>query len=408
MKAVIPESFISIYDITVPYVLDMRKLRKRLDAELEKLHPRFPDRCVADYRLRFQPAGDGTAGIHIRAVVMDRFQLAAIKKKNEGCVLYAGGSHPYPVFSGDILKKWLLIAAAGLAVLAVFFIFLAVVRMKPAADAVPEQEADVFPVEYAADSSKDVVLPEPEELLEAEVPDYSPFLSGLYDLHGSVSFLSWNADDGTLRVQVRGLYPEQLSELFLAGAQSDASFRSMSFGQVSYQEGVPDVQVTLSPVSAQGSQPGVGTEAVAASVREGAVSSVRSLVLKDEGQLLSETVSPPSLSAGVSESAWVSFAPALSKLLEVTPVRLLELSRSDGSITMHLELSDSNGSLPFSDLACIFSDAPGLPHESEPEDEWTAALAEQREIGRISRGDGTSVLFFHGADGKIERRIYED
>lgn len=407
MKTVIPESLVSIYDITVPYVLDVRKLRRRLDAELEKLHPRFPDRCVADYRLRFQHAGNEAPGIHIRAVVMDRFELAAIRKKKSGCTLYAGGLHPYPVFSRSVWEKRIVLAGSFLVLLAVAVLVRVTLLKKPDVVMLPDAGAvmEVLPDEALQNFDGQDVSSGAEAVF-----DFSPFLNGIYEQDGSVSVLSWNTEERMLRVQVSGLFPEQVTALVPPEMQSDAASGKASFGPVSYSNGIPLVQVSLhagpDQVTLQGLR--LETEGQPPCVDGRGVSSFRQLILETGGQLLSETVSPPSLSGSVPVSEWAAFAPALLALSDGVPVSHLELVRNDGAVAIELTLSENGTCLPFSDLAAVFGDAPGLPYEPEPEDEWAAALAEKREIGRISRGDGTSVVFFHNADGQIERRVYEN
>lgn len=387
MKTVIPENLASIYDITVPHSFDVRKLRSRLDAELEKLHPCFPDRCAVDYRIRLQTYGKSTAGLHIRAVVMDRYQLADLRKRNSGRMLYIGGSHPYPVFSHDIWKKRLVFAAV---------LLFATAATLGTVQCASGRNREVLPVTESAEqaeasfpASMETVLLESEESVPSfESRDFSSFFKTVYEQGGSFSSLSWNGSAGVLTVHVEGLYPEQVEA-------AASAYESVSFGTVVYRNSVPEFDCTF-PAATPGfalldfSRSGgeIFLSLQFCDNQEPGVSAFRKLVIESGGELSSETVEPPSLSGSIPESAWPSFSSALSELL----IPKLEDSFFE------------------SDLSPLFYDAPGLPFAPPAEEsvEERQALSKQNEIGRITRADGSSVVYFHNKEGKIERKVFED
>lgn len=430
MKAVIPEGLISMYDLTVPYALDFLNIRKKLDGELEKLHPCFPERYTADYHVRFHPYRKGGPGIHIRAVVIDRLQLAEFRKKNAHALLYAGGACQYPIFSGEILRKRLCLAAAVLVALIVLFSAVCISQTKTASafDDAAAEPAITGPsaVSGTGISASDAVIDECSSADSDDytpvLPDFSPFLECIYKQGGSISSLSWNAGKYELSFQISGLYPEQLSDAVTAGFGGDTATGLARYGPVAYRDDVPEMQLTLQTetatqqkaVMAAGPQEKTQMLSKAAS----ALSAVRELIKKQGGSLVSETVSPPSLSGSVPESGWGNFAAEFQLLQNVCAgegggfgISQLELVRSGSDVMLSLSLSDEVSQpyclLPFSNLTCVFFDAPGLPYASSSETEWESALSQQREIGRIVREDGSAVVFFHNSEGKIERRIYE-
>lgn len=406
MKTFIPEDLTSVYDLTVPYVFDVRKLRKQLDAELEKLHPCFPDRCVADYRFRFHPYGKQPAGFHVRAVVMDRLQLAALRKSNAGCTLYLGGNRPYAVFSREILRRRVVLSAALLCTLLAVLLTVRFSAQRSSSETVPE----------ALSSAQQTLVPAVETEEPAATPpvfdqaDFSPFIKTLYEKEGRLTACSWNADTGLFSFRTEGLFPEQL-------AQAAPETVHVSFGPVSYREGVPEVEVSFFYGTCFSFQGDYSVTSVTTDVPDMAV--IRNLFFESGGVLASETVNPPSLTGNVSEDAWASFSASLTEMLSKAGVSVLKLSRESGGISVFLEFcapgqKDQNAfswlvSLPLSDVTCVFDDAPGLPFEKPPhEDERQVTLMKAKEIGRIKRNDGSSVVFFHNEDGKIERRIYEN
>lgn len=411
MKTVIPECLVSMYDLTVPYAFSIQKMRKKLDGELEKLHPCFPERYAADYHIRFHPYRKDGPGVHIRAVVIDRLQLADFRKKNTNCLLYAGSSHLYPVFSEKILRRRFFIAAAALSAVIIFFSALCI--SKPKAEAVPDDvtAGSAFTGSAAVtDFGSGADCGFINETAVSVPPDYAPFMSSVYRQGGSISSVSWNAGTGELNLMINALYPEQLSDSLLPETECEAAFSSVNFGPVAYREGVPEVQVMLllSP----------GENGYSAAFAAPVLPAVRTLMVEHGGLLLAETVSPPSLSGSVPESAWASFAPEFQNLLTAeeaenggAAVCRLSLARSGGNVELSLLLADetspSGCPLPFSDLTGVFLDAPGLPYAPSVESEWETALSSHREIGRITREDGSAVVFFHNEEGKIERRIYE-
>lgn len=396
MKAVIPENLVTMYDLTVPYALDVRKLRRQLDAELEKLHPCFPSQCAVDYQLRLRLYGQNTSGLHVRAVVMDRLALAAIRKKNAGCFLYTAGSHPCRVFSRDLLKKRMCLAAAVLCAAAVVLCTVFLARQVVAAESDDAVTASPY--------SETGGLPASESLSAEPVtpPDYTPFFTGMYKQGASISSFLWDAYTGVSSFTATGLYPEQFEA---------AECGEVCFGPVSYNDEIPVLEVTLAAVP-EGQNPLLtdrASDRQTASLAESAgqkLPAIRRLFSEGGGSLLSETVTPPSITGSVPETAWASFAAGLQAETSGNISRL-SLSRTGGSISVYLELGGAAVVLPFSSLACVFADAPGLPF-APVSDEWVAAVSESRDIGRIEKEDGSSVVFFHNSEGKIERRVYEN
>lgn len=399
MKAVIPENLVSIYDLTVPYALDVRKLRRQLDAELEKLHPCFPSQCAVDYRLCFQMYGKSAAGFHIRAVVMDRLALAAIRKKNAGRFLYTAGSHPYRVFSRELLYKRLCLAVVAVLTAIIVMSGIRILRLKRMPALSEVAEADSFTAS-AGNPACESAFPETEgDAACPETRDLAPFFSGIYEKGGTLSSLSWNADTGTLSFKTDGLFPEQLA------AAADQG--ELLFGPVSYNGGRPEAEVTLITMPYEQKMPASGFELSETDTGVVFMSGLRELFSESGGYLLSETVTPPSLTGSIPEASWASFAAGLEEAA-AAGFRLFSLSRLNGSILVTLELSERAAVLPLSNLECVFADAPGMPFAPEKADEWAAAVSEKREIGRIEREDGSSVVFFHNSEGKIERRVYEN
>lgn len=404
MKAVIPEGLASIYDITVPHSLDMRKVRKQLDAEIEKLHPRFPERCAVDYRIRLQPYGESSSGLHVRAVVMDRFLLADIRKQNVRRMLYLSGPHPYPVFSGRILARRCALAAA-LFLAAVLSFFL--VRFFISGSLTPFQKAAAEPAdteEVLSAFQADAAFPgEPAYLAGAasEEPgfmqetaassfenpdfvqqDFSALFKSVHEQGGRLSSFVWRADEGVLSFRTQGLYPEQIE----AAAEA---YGAVSFGPVSYRGAEPELECTVEAAAALAvqAQPGGGAvphmitrlellrDAGRISVAlqltdelDAGIAAFRKLVLDNGGSLISETVSPPALSGNIPETEWMQFAPGLL-------VRGLETLFDD--VSEQIEKSQSASDM-------------------------------QDEIGRITREDGSYVVFYHNKEGKIEQKTCED
>lgn len=408
MKTIIPEKLISTYDLTVPYVFDVRKLRKRLDAELEKLHPCFPEQCAVDYRLRFRRFWNSRDGLHIRAVVMDRTQLATIRKRNGGCILYLAGSRQYPVFSGGIVKRRLSYAAACL--LFVLAVLMMVRFFSPA-----EEEGELTAAVSGLIASPPVSVPvppdsgQPDETAPSEQPDFKGLFLRLHELGGRLSAFTWSGNDGLTAFKTAGIYPEQLKAVA-------SGFGSVSFGVVSYSDGKPEYMVSVSPDDSERL-----LQRVSAFRGTAGVMAVRQLILENGGILLSETVSPPSLSGMVPESCWTAFAASMSSYFAEPgspSLSGLSFAREAGDISVSVQFAESAEDVPvrlvpflLSDMTFVFYDAPGLPFEAaevHDGEERVEELLKTREIGRISRADGSCIVFIHNEDGKIERRIYEN
>lgn len=417
MKTVIPEGMASIYDIAVPLSFDIRKLKKQLDAELEKRHPCFPERCAVDYRIRRHADGDEKAGLHVRAVVMDRFQLADLKKRNTGCALYIGEHHPYLVFSHEIRRKRLLLAAAAvLSVIAVCAAFY-VISVRSRNAAVPDfpENADQTALSEAAApvaAVSETVLSEEQTAVSGNIPeqkDFAFFFRDVYEKNGRFSSFSWNGESRVLSVLAEGLFPEQMQD-------AAASYGTVSLGPVSYRDAVPVFECTFKVAP---SDEGVsslqmfelirGQNTISVSLRlydtpDACIPQLRNLLLENAGSLSSETVNPPSLSGVVPDAEWASFARSLTMLLG--------LSDEEGQpVTEALHTV-----LPLSDFVPLFYDAPGLPFAASPDEpdvpgmqeEAVPAYSKSDEIGHITREDGSHVVFYHDKEGKIEQKILED
>lgn len=403
MRTVIPDNLACVYDITVPYVFDVRKLKKKLDAELEKRHPCFPEQCAVDYRFVRRTSGSKGRGVHVRAVVIDRMKLADLKSQNRGRTLYMGGRHPYAVFSKEqrIHRR----AFAAVILLSCIVVLAAVFLFQPESHVTVQTEAETAsPVEETA--------PEPI-VMESPVPkDFAEFFAAVYQCGGRFSSLSWNAVSGRLTLTTEGLFPEQLTF-----AASD--FGEVVFGPVMYRESVPEFSITFTAEPA-GVLPLEQNSAVE-------MAAVRQLLFDCGGTPLSETVMPPSITGTVPIPAWASFADGLASML--SPARTdtdslsenerewrlqsLDLTRDENTVTLALFLADGLSgdcchAIPFQTVVPLFYDAPDLPYAPVAEETQQADFTEKDEIGRITREDGSSVVFFHNKEGKIERRIYEN
>lgn len=419
MKTIIPENLTSIYDIAIPHLCDVRNVRKLLNAELEKLHPCFPERCAVDYHIRLCRMNRNTAGFHVKAVVMDRFKLAEFRKKNAGRTLYLSGSHPYPVFSREIFGKRFAYAGMVLLVIIGAFSAIRIVSLRkteyvqsglPVAES-PflqqstglSEEDPSFPEDAAGISENAGMVPDKEEAGNppvSEKKDYSAFFSSVYEWGGRFSAFSWS--DGLLSLKVEGLYPEQI-------AAAAENYDAADFSSVSYQDGKPVLAVTFHTDAATGS---------AQKLPE--ISFFRQLVLDCGGKLSSETVNPPSLSGSIPESEWPVFGDALSGLSvpspeEVLPflnLQQLEFSREGGTVFISLQYAESDGrySLPVTDFFPLFSDAHRIQPvpEEVPAEKYVAPVVSRDEIGRITRGDGASVIFYHNKEGEIESMLCEN
>ncbi len=403
MRTYIPDNLACVYDITVPYTFNAGKLRKKLDAELEKLHPCYPEQCAVDYRLRFRTFGNKKDGFQIRAIVMDRTKLADLRKKNRGRPLYMGGRRPYAVFAREARnRRRTFIVVTLLSGIIVF----AAIRLFQSEPAVTVQEVP------EATPAVEETAPELSAVEEPPRKDFAEFFTAVYELGGRFTSLSWNAAAGDLSLRTEGLFPEQL-----AAASSD--FGEVRFGPVTYRESVPEFSVTFMADTAGTLLPGLGAAAEMAAIRQ--------LLFDCGGQPVSESVDPPSITGMVPVSSWASFAGELSSMLAPVPAdtdsphenewewppQLLELSRDEHDVTVSLTLADEKTGdclhqIPFQSVVPLFYDAPDLPYAPVAEEPPQTAPAEKDVIGRITREDGSSVVFFHNKDGKIERRIYEN
>lgn len=415
------------YDILIPFKNIFGHTKKVfLYSELEKRHPCFSDEFCFDVLFRKL----SKKGLFTDVFVMNKLKLAEYEGKQRIPGMGLGiENQKKRIF---VSQKWRLIICGVLLVifLSVFSLAFNLMLNKSdisiwnnsaglAKNAGPESLKNEELLNY----SGDVEISEAREVVKSVAANPCLLLLEVLKKNSSgaaVSKVEWRTDGFTERfsANLKNVFPEELEE---------KNGLSVDGGPVNYSQGVPHMQVSWMNRGGRGMAGAAGNDGAA--LLDGAVPArdgrsfavlsreVRKILWADGAAILSESFSPYSIEfkfPGTSVNT-SDFFNKLSDLIKstgyiVSAVTVISENQKELNVNLTADPADFNGldislldsCLNYFDLSKVWENQnQPLPSPSLKQEDLIPVL---KKIGEIHSGDGSIVIFYKNADGKLIRK----
>lgn len=425
------------YDILIPFKNIFGHTKKVfLYSELEKRHPCFSDEFCFDVLFRKL----SKKGLFTDVFVMNKLKLAEYEGKQRIPGMGLGiENQKKRIF---VSQKWRLIICGVLPVifLSVFSLAFNLMLNKSdisiwnnSADLAKNAGPENLKNEERLNYSGDVEISEAREVVKSVAANPCLLLLEVLKKNSSgaaVSKVEWRTDGFTERfsANLKNVFPEELEE---------KNGLSMDGGPVNYSEGVPHMQVSWMNRGGRGKDVAAGKDGAAlldgaVPARDGAVGrnkasdgrsfavlsrEVRKVLWADGAAILSESFSPYSIEfkfPGTSVNT-SDFFKKLSDLIKstgyiVSAVTVFSENQKELNVNLTAGPADFNGldislldsCLNYFDLSKVWENQnQPLPSPLLKQEDLIPVL---KKIGEIHSGDGSIVIFYKNADGKLIRK----